>query len=131
MSALRLRLLLSSSTTPLRTPPLLLHKPPTFSHTPSLLSPSADLLLLLLPQSSRLTSFSCKFSRDIVPVSLEQFVSERLLTQLPRVYAAIAIALNAVICSAKGNAAVGVLIAIFFLEAPMYPTLFTLGTANL
>jgi len=54
-----------------------------------------------------------------------------LLTQLPRVYAAIAIALNAVICSAKGNAAVGVLIAIFFLEAPMYPTLFTLGTANL
>jgi FHS family L-fucose permease-like MFS transporter len=46
-------------------------------------------------------------------------------------YAAIAIALNAVICSAKGNAAVGVLITIFFLEAPMYPTLFTIGTENL
>jgi FHS family L-fucose permease-like MFS transporter len=47
------------------------------------------------------------------------------------VYAALAIILNALICSLKGNAAVGVLMALFFFEAPMYPTIFTLGTANL
>ncbi|KAL2354938.1 major facilitator superfamily domain-containing protein [Cryomyces antarcticus] len=47
------------------------------------------------------------------------------------VYAVIAIAFNAYICAGHGKAAVGILIALFFFEAPMYPTLFTLGTANL
>jgi FHS family L-fucose permease-like MFS transporter len=47
------------------------------------------------------------------------------------IYAIIAIAFNAYICAGHGKPAVGVLIAIFFFEAPMYPTLFTLGTANL
>lgn len=47
------------------------------------------------------------------------------------IYAIIAIVLNALICSLKGNGAVGVLMALFFFEAPMYPTIFTLGTANL
>ncbi|TVY73188.1 Glucose/galactose transporter [Lachnellula suecica] len=47
------------------------------------------------------------------------------------VYAVIAIALNAYVCAGHGVAAVAILIVIFFFEAPMYPTLFTLGTANL
>ncbi|KAK7926884.1 glucose/galactose transporter [Apiospora marii] len=47
------------------------------------------------------------------------------------VYACIAIAMNAYVASAHGKGGVGVLIAIFFFEAPMYPTIFTLGTANL
>nr|POE49114.1 glucose/galactose transporter [Quercus suber] len=55
------------------------------------------------------------------------FESSFLLT----IYAVFAIAFNAYICAGHGKAAVGVLIAIFFWEAPMYPTIFTLGTANL
>jgi FHS family L-fucose permease-like MFS transporter len=47
------------------------------------------------------------------------------------VYSVITIALNAYICAGHGTAAVAVLIVIFFFEAPMYPTIFTLGTANL
>lgn len=47
------------------------------------------------------------------------------------VYTCIAIALNAYVCAGHGTAAVAILIVIFFFEAPMYPTIFTLGTANL
>lgn len=47
------------------------------------------------------------------------------------IYACCAIAFNAYVASGHGKAAVGVLIALFFFEAPMYPTIFTLGTANL
>jgi FHS family L-fucose permease-like MFS transporter len=47
------------------------------------------------------------------------------------VYTIFAIAFNAAIVALKGNASVVVLILIFLFEAPMYPTLFTLGTANL
>jgi len=47
------------------------------------------------------------------------------------IYAICAIALNAYICAGQGVSAVAVLIVIFFFEAPMYPTIFTLGTANL
>ncbi|KAK8080815.1 Major facilitator superfamily transporter [Apiospora hydei] len=47
------------------------------------------------------------------------------------VYACVAIAINAYVASAHGSGGVGALIAIFFFEAPMYPTIFTLGTANL
>jgi FHS family L-fucose permease-like MFS transporter len=47
------------------------------------------------------------------------------------IYAVIAIAFNAYICAGQGKPAVGVLMALFFFEAPMYPTIFTLGTANL
>lgn len=55
------------------------------------------------------------------------FESNFLLT----IYAVCAIGMNAYIAAGHGKAAVGVLIAIFFFEAPMYPTIFTLGTANL
>jgi len=47
------------------------------------------------------------------------------------VYACLAIACTAAVCSLHGVAGVGVLIVVFFFMAPMYPTLFTLGTANL
>ncbi|KAF4452073.1 MFS transporter, FHS family, L-fucose permease [Fusarium austroafricanum] len=47
------------------------------------------------------------------------------------VYSCCAIALTAYVSAGKGVASVGVLIAIFFFEAPMYPTIFALGTANL
>jgi FHS family L-fucose permease-like MFS transporter len=81
-------------------------------------------------QASNLLSYA------LITFTVGRFVATGLATIfqadfLLMVYGAIAIALNAVICSAKGNGAVGVLIAIFFLEAPMYPTLFTLGTENL
>ncbi|KAK4635262.1 L-fucose-proton symporter [Fulvia fulva] len=55
------------------------------------------------------------------------FESNFILT----VYACCAIALTAYVSNGTGNAGVGVLITIFFFMAPMYPTIFTLGTANL
>ncbi|CAI6333137.1 unnamed protein product [Periconia digitata] len=47
------------------------------------------------------------------------------------VYGAINIALCAYISNAHGHAGVACIIVVFFFMAPMYPTLFTLGTANL
>ncbi|KAF5259323.1 hypothetical protein FOXYS1_10056 [Fusarium oxysporum] len=47
------------------------------------------------------------------------------------IYTLCAIALTAFVCAGKGPASVGVLIAIFFFEAPMYPTIFAMGTRNL
>lgn len=47
------------------------------------------------------------------------------------VYASLAIALNTYVCIGSGRTAVGILICLFFFEAPMYPTIFALGTANL
>ena len=47
------------------------------------------------------------------------------------VYACCAIALTAYVSAGHGTPAVAVLIVIFFFEAPMYPAIFTLGTANL
>lgn len=81
-------------------------------------------------QASNMLSYA------LITFTVGRFVATVLATVfqadfLLMVYAVIAIAMNAVICAATGNAAVGVLIAIFFFEAPMYPTLFTLGTANL
>jgi len=47
------------------------------------------------------------------------------------VYSALAIALTAAASSVQGSAGVGVIMVVYFLMAPMYPTIFTLGTANL
>ena len=47
------------------------------------------------------------------------------------IYSCCAIALTAYVSAGHGTAAVAVLIIIFFFMAPMYPTIFTLGTANL
>jgi MFS transporter, FHS family, L-fucose permease len=81
-------------------------------------------------QASNMLSYA------LITFTVGRFIATALATVfqadfLLMVYATIAIALNAVICAAHGNAAVGILITIFFFEAPMYPTIFTLGTANL
>jgi len=55
------------------------------------------------------------------------FESNFLLT----IYAVFAIALTAYCSAGHGTPAVAVLIIVFFFMAPMYPTIFTLGTANL
>lgn len=47
------------------------------------------------------------------------------------VYSALAIATTAYTCTADGPKGVAVLMVVYFLMAPMYPTIFTLGTANL
>jgi FHS family L-fucose permease-like MFS transporter len=47
------------------------------------------------------------------------------------VYSALAIAFVAAASSLKGTGGVGVIMVTYFLMAPMYPTIFTLGTANL
>jgi FHS family L-fucose permease-like MFS transporter len=47
------------------------------------------------------------------------------------VYSCCAIALTGYVSAGHGAASVGVLIAIFFFEAPMYPTIFAMGTRNL
>lgn len=47
------------------------------------------------------------------------------------IYTVIAIALTAYVSAGSGPPAVGVLITVFFFEAPMYPTLFAMGTENL
>lgn len=47
------------------------------------------------------------------------------------IYSILAIATTAYCCAGSGGASVGVLMVVYFLMAPMYPTIFTLGTANL
>jgi FHS family L-fucose permease-like MFS transporter len=46
------------------------------------------------------------------------------------VYSAAAIAMTAASAAVEGSGGVGVLMATYFLMAPMYPTIFTLGTAS-
>jgi len=81
-------------------------------------------------QSSQMLSYG------LITFTVGRFVATGLATIfesnfLLTIYACFAIAFNAYICAGHGKPAVGVLIAIFFWEAPMYPTIFTLGTANL
>ncbi|OAG09910.1 MFS general substrate transporter [Paraphaeosphaeria sporulosa] len=47
------------------------------------------------------------------------------------VYAAVCIALSAYVSNAHGTSGVACIIVIFFFMAPMYPSIFTIGTANL
>lgn len=47
------------------------------------------------------------------------------------VYSVLAIIFNAVVCADTKESGVIILILLYFFEAPMYPTIFTLGTANL
>jgi FHS family L-fucose permease-like MFS transporter len=81
-------------------------------------------------QASNLLSYA------LITFTVGRFIATALATVfqadfLLMVYAVIAIALNAVVCAISGNVSVGILIVVYFLEAPMYPTIFTLGTANL
>lgn len=81
-------------------------------------------------QASNMLSYA------LITFTVGRFIATALATVfesnfLMVIYVTCAIAFNAYICAGKGKAAVGVLIALFFFEAPMYPTIFTLGTANL
>ncbi|KZL82792.1 major facilitator superfamily transporter [Colletotrichum incanum] len=72
----------------------------------------------------------------LMTFTVGRFVATALATVfqsdfLLMIYAAAAIALTAYCSVGTGKASVGVLMTIFFFEAPMYPILFTLGTANL
>jgi len=75
-------------------------------------------------------------SYALITFTVGRFIATALATIfqadfLMIVYAACAIIFNAYICAGHGSGAVIVLILLFFFEAPMYPTIFTLGTANL
>lgn len=75
-------------------------------------------------------------SYGLIVFTVGRFVGTGLATFLQSdfimiVYAAIAIALSATTAAVSGTPGVAVLITLFFFEAPMYPTLFSMGTANL
>jgi FHS family L-fucose permease-like MFS transporter len=75
-------------------------------------------------------------SYALITFTVGRFIATALATVfqsdfLLMIYATFAIALNAYICAGHGTPAVACLIVLFFFEAPMYPTIFTLGTANL
>ncbi|TQN67202.1 Glucose/galactose transporter [Colletotrichum shisoi] len=85
---------------------------------------------LSTPQASNFLSFALMIftvGRFVATALATVFQSDFLLM----LYAACAIALTAYCSAGSGTASVGVLMTIFFFEAPMYPVLFTLGTANL
>lgn len=75
-------------------------------------------------------------SYGLITFTVGRFVATGLATVLQSdfimvIYASVAIALTAVISAVRGTPGVAVLITLFFFEAPMYPTLFSMGTANL
>ncbi|CAM6112188.1 unnamed protein product [Calypogeia fissa] len=75
-------------------------------------------------------------SYALITFTVGRFIATGLATIfqadfLLMVYSFLAIAFNIYVCIGSGTAAVAVLIALFFFEAPMYPTIFVLGTANL
>lgn len=75
-------------------------------------------------------------SYALITFTVGRFIATALATVfesnfLLSIYACCAIALNAYICAGHGKPAVAVLIVLFFFEAPMYPAIFALGTANL
>ncbi|CRK33903.1 hypothetical protein BN1708_019354, partial [Verticillium longisporum] len=75
-------------------------------------------------------------SYALITFTVGRFVATGIATFLSSdfilvVYAVAASALTAYVSVGKGGGAVGALIAIFFFLAPMYPTIFTLGTEGL
>lgn len=81
-------------------------------------------------QASNMLSYA------LITFTVGRFIATALATVfqadfLMMVYAACAIAFTATVATRHGKGAVIILILLFFFEAPMYPTLFTLGTANL
>jgi FHS family L-fucose permease-like MFS transporter len=76
------------------------------------------------------------FSYGLITFTVGRFIATALATIfesnfLLTIYALFAIALTAYVSAGHGTPAVAVLIVVFFFMAPMYPTIFTLGTANL
>merc|ERR1712070_1105509 len=81
-------------------------------------------------QASQMLSYA------LIVFTVGRFIAAGLATIfesnfLMTIYTCCAIGFCAYVSAGRGTSAVGVLIAIFFFEAPMYPTIFTLGTANL
>ncbi|APA12864.1 hypothetical protein SS1G_08328 [Sclerotinia sclerotiorum 1980 UF-70] len=81
-------------------------------------------------QASNMLSYA------LITFTVGRFIATALATVfqadfLMMIYAICAIAFTAVVSAWHGKGAVVILILLFFFEAPMYPTLFTLGTANL
>lgn len=75
-------------------------------------------------------------SYGLITFTVARFIATGLAVYLESnfiltVYACCAIAVNGYICAGHGTSAVACLIIIFFFEAPMYPAIFALGTANL
>ncbi|KAG9670468.1 MFS general substrate transporter, partial [Aureobasidium melanogenum] len=63
-----------------------------------------------------------------IATALASFLSSSFIMVF---YAIATIALNAYCCAGHGKGSIGAVMAIYFFMAPMYPTIFTLGTANL
>lgn len=81
-------------------------------------------------------SASDLLSYALITFTVSRFIATALATVLAPefimiCYTTLAIAFNCYVVAGHGPSAVAVLIAIFFTEAPMYPTIFALGTANL
>jgi FHS family L-fucose permease-like MFS transporter len=81
-------------------------------------------------QASQMLSYA------LITFTVGRFIATGLATIfesnfLMVIYSTCAIALTAYVSAGRGIAGVAVLIVIFFFMAPMYPTIFTLGTANL
>ena len=75
-------------------------------------------------------------SYALITFTVGRFIATALATVLESdfllmVYGVLAIGLTVFVCVGRGTVAVIMLIVIFFFEAPMYPTIFALGTANL
>lgn len=75
-------------------------------------------------------------SYGLIVFTVGRFISTAIATVLESnfmlvCYSSIAIALTAYVSAGHGTSAVAVLIVIFFFMAPMYPAIFTIGTANL
>ncbi|KAK3935346.1 major facilitator superfamily domain-containing protein [Diplogelasinospora grovesii] len=75
-------------------------------------------------------------SYALISFTVGRFIATAIATVLQAdfimiVYSAICIALTAYASVGHGTPAVAVLITVFFFEAPMYPTIFAMGTANL
>lgn len=75
-------------------------------------------------------------SYALITFTVGRFVGTALATVFQAdflliIYAVLSIIFNAYCCAASGSGAVIVLLVLYLFEAPQYPTLFALGTANL
>jgi len=81
-------------------------------------------------QASNLLSYA------LITFTVGRFIATGLATILSPgfimvFYTIASIALNAYVCAGHGKGSIGAVMAIYFFMAPMYPTIFTLGTQNL
>lgn len=81
-------------------------------------------------QASNLLSYA------LITFTVARFIATGLATFLAPsfimvIYSVVAIALNAYVCAGRGKGSIGAVMAIYFCMAPMYPTIFAMGTANL